>query len=171
MSQRRPDQDSLQIFPAVEDEPVLESAHDAWARRLDAKRPLCTDHSQLAHHATAIVAQDLDLAQVAFWQRVYGNYVVLGAHGLNPAARRRPVPETDPALEELDLIDGIVRWDARRFHPPRSTWLPGNTTPDLVVVAIAGDAPVHAVSLAGDRVPEGAPEAVRAFVTGIDWDI
>ena len=81
------------------------------------------------------------------------------------------MPAADPALVDLEQPGAIVHWDATRFDPPRSTWLPGNTTPDLVVVAIDGEGPVDLVSLAGDVVADDAAEAVRTFVQGIDWAV
>ena len=170
MSGRQPEQDELRILRDLDDDPVVERVQDTWARRLTTKRPLCAVPGQLAHHAAAIVADDLGLVQVAFWQRTYDSYVVLGAHGLNPAARRRPVPTSDPALRDLDT-GGFVHWDATRFDPPRSTWFPGNTTRDLVVVSIAGDGPVDLATLAGDAVTDEAADAVRAFVLEVDWDV
>lgn len=154
---------------ALVDEPIVEPAAAAWGRRLDAKRPLCVDAAQLAHQAAAIIGRDLGLDQIAFWQREYDGYVVLGGFGLNPAARRRRVPATDPAIEGIGA--SWRRWDATRFDPPRSTWLPGNTAPDLCVLVIDGDGPVDLVTLAGETVPDPAVQAVEGFVAAVDWTV
>lgn len=165
MAVSRQRQDELRLV----DEPVLEPAAETWARRLEAKRTLCIDTGQLAHHAAAIIGRDLDLTQVAFWQREYGEYVVLGGFGLNPAARRRRVPAIDPALEGITA--SWRRWDATAHDPPRSTWLPGNTAPDLCVLVIDDDGPIDLVTLAGEVVSDTAIIAVQEFVTSATWEV